>query len=212
MSDRPQCIHSPATPEPPAASWEDAPTFREVFLSYLPLLAAEELRAAGRHLYLAVLEHDLSTPGEGWLLARVRAVVADLRFGAQVLASLAETPIFAGMTQADLDLARQMKVWAGEVVAVVLAVEGAMGEPPEPGVPVQGVEAATIEAAFDAVAADLRRIKRRLRAIAGRAWPDAEDDEGLISQAAVFADQVEELAAEVEATVEEDEEDEEAPS
>jgi hypothetical protein len=87
-----------------------------------------------------------------------------LRFGAQVFASLAETPIYASMTQADLDLSRQMKVWAGEVVAVVLAVEGAMGEPPEQGVPALGVEAATIEAAFDAVAADLRRIKRRRRA------------------------------------------------
>ena len=69
MSDR-----SDSTPAGPPAdtpstptSWEDATVFREVFLSYLPPPAADSLRQAGRFLYDAVLEHDLSKPGRGWL-------------------------------------------------------------------------------------------------------------------------------------------------
>lgn len=113
-------------PKPPALAWEERPAFREVFLIHLPLLAADAFREAGRHLYDAVLEHELREPEEPWVHGRVRALAADLRFTAQVLATLAEARIEAGMTADEFALAMKAEVWAGEVAAVCLAIEGAL--------------------------------------------------------------------------------------
>lgn len=68
----------------------------------------------------------------------------------------------------------------------------------------------TIEAAFRAVAAELRRIELHLRAIAARDWPDAENAEELVSKAEDRANRVERLAAALDAGYEVDEQDEEA--
>jgi hypothetical protein len=113
-------------PKPPALAWEERPAFREVFLIHFPPLAAEAFRDAGRHLYDAVLEHELREPEEPWVHARVRALAADLRFTAQVLATLAEARIEAGLTADEFALAMKAEVWAGEVAAVCLTIEGAL--------------------------------------------------------------------------------------
>jgi hypothetical protein len=97
-----------------------------VFLIHVPPLAADAFREAGRHLYDAVLEHELREPEEPWVHGRVRALAADLRFTAQVLATLAEARIEAGLTADEFALAMKAEVWAGEVAAVYLAIEGAL--------------------------------------------------------------------------------------
>ena len=61
-------------PKPPALAWEERPAFREVFLIHFPPLAADAFREAGRHLYDAVLEHELREPEEPWVHGRVRAL------------------------------------------------------------------------------------------------------------------------------------------
>ena len=113
-------------PKPPALSWEERPAFREVFLIHFPPLAADAFRDAGRHLYDAVLEHELREPEEPWVAARVRALAADLRFTAQVLATLADARVEAGLTADEFALAMKAEVWAGEVAAVCLTIEGAL--------------------------------------------------------------------------------------
>jgi hypothetical protein len=113
-------------PKPPALSWEERPAFREIFLMHFPPLAADAFREAGRHLYDAVLEHELREPEEPWVHARVRALAADLRFTAQVLATLAEARIEAGLTADEFALAMKAETWSAEVAAVCLAIEGAL--------------------------------------------------------------------------------------
>ena len=122
----PQCSRSTSPPEAPAPTWEDAPAFREIFLVHFPPEAADAFRQAGRHLYDAGLEVDLYELAEPWVRARVRALAKDLRFAAQVLASLADSREAAGLTIEEHALATRCKVWAGEVVAVALGIEGAL--------------------------------------------------------------------------------------
>ena len=117
-------------PEPPALAWEERPAFREVFLIHFPPLAAKALRDAGRHLYDAVLEHELREPDEPWVRARVRALAADLRFSAQVLATLADARIEAGLTVEEMALAMEAEQWAGEVERFAEILEAAVGEKP----------------------------------------------------------------------------------
>jgi hypothetical protein len=111
---------------PPALAWEERPAFREVFLIHFPPLAAEAFREAGRYLYDAVLEHELREPEEPWVRARVRALAADLRFTPQVLSTLADARIDAGLTAEEMSLAMKAESWAGEVAAVALGIEGAL--------------------------------------------------------------------------------------
>ena len=126
MSDQVKST-APGTPaDTPTTSWEDAPAFREIFLAHFPAEAAEAFRQAGRHLYDAVLEVDLFELGEPWVRARVRALAADLRVSAQVFAVLADSREEAGLTIPEHELASRCKVWAGEVVAVALGIEGAL--------------------------------------------------------------------------------------
>ena len=113
-------------PKPPALAWEERPAFREVFLIHFPPLAAEAFREAGRHLYDAVLEHELREPEEPWVRARVRALAADLHFTAQVLATLGSARIEAGLTADEFALAMKAESWAAEVAAIALGIEGAL--------------------------------------------------------------------------------------
>jgi len=113
-------------PKPPALAWEERPAFREVFLIHFPPLAAEAFREAGRYMYDAVLEHELREPEEPWVHARVRALAEDLRFTAQVLATLGDARIAAGLTAEEMSLAIKAESWAGEVAAIALGIEGAL--------------------------------------------------------------------------------------
>ena len=113
-------------PKPPALAWEERPAFREIFLIHFPPLAAEAFRNAGRYMYDAVLEHELREPEEPWVRARVRALAADLRFTAEVLATLADARIEAGLTAEEMSLAMKAESWAGEVIAIALGIEGAL--------------------------------------------------------------------------------------
>jgi hypothetical protein len=117
-------------PKPPALSWEERPAFREVFLIHFPPLAADALQEAGRYLYDAVLEHELREPEEPWIRARVRALAADLRFTAQVLATLADARIDAGLTADEFALAMKAEAWAGEVERFAEILEAAVGAKP----------------------------------------------------------------------------------
>ena len=112
--------------KPPALSWEERPAFREVFLIHFPPLAAESLREAGRHLYDAALEHEIHEPGGPWVRARVGALLEDLRFTAQVLATLGDARIEAGLTAEEMALAMKAETWAAEIAAVCLGIEGAL--------------------------------------------------------------------------------------
>lgn len=124
----------PATPAPevPGATWEEAPAFREIFLAHFPPDAAEAFRQAGRHLYDASLEAVVFELAEPWVRTRVRALAADLRVTAQVLASLAASREAAGLTIAEHELATRCQSWAAEVTAVVLGIEGALDPEVEP--------------------------------------------------------------------------------
>ena len=126
MPDQPKFSSPPPTPDSDALSWEERPAFREVFLIHFPPLAAEAFRDAGRHLYDAVLEHELREPEEPWVRARVRALAGDLRFSAQVLSTLAEARIEADLTTEEMSLAMKAESWAGEVAAIALGIEGAL--------------------------------------------------------------------------------------
>ena len=57
-----------------------------------------------------------------------------------MLGSLADTPVYAGVTQADLDLSRKLDVWSRQLVVVLLAVEGALASPAEPGALALGLD------------------------------------------------------------------------
>ena len=130
MSDHPKDIPPTTPPDSPpgapTATWEDAPAFREIFLAHVPPEAAEAFRHAGRHLYDAALDVDLYELAEPWVRARVRALAKDLRVTAEVFATLADSREVAGLTIEEHELATRCKVWAGEVVAVVLGIEGAL--------------------------------------------------------------------------------------
>jgi hypothetical protein len=126
----PRLSASGPPPKPPALAWEEQPAFREIFLVHFPPLAAESLREAGRHLYDAVLEHELREPNEAWVRARVRALAADLRFCAQVLATLADARVEAGLTVEEMALAMKAEAWAGEVERFAEVLEAAVGEKP----------------------------------------------------------------------------------
>lgn len=126
MSDHPKDIPPTTPPGTPAPTWEDAPAFREVFLAHFPPEAADAFRQAGRHLYDAALESDTEALLSPWVAAQVRALARDLRFSAQVLASLADAREAAGLSVPEHHLATRCQVWAGEVAAVVLGIEGAL--------------------------------------------------------------------------------------
>jgi len=118
-------------PKNPALAWEERPAFREVFLIHFPPLAAEALREAGRFLYDAVLEREIWAPDEPWVRARVRAVAADLRFSAQVLATLGDARVEAGLTAEEMALAMKAEAWAAEVERFAEILEAAVGPEPE---------------------------------------------------------------------------------
>lgn len=128
MPDQEKSTVPPPPDDSSSPTWEDAPAFREVFLVHFPPLAAESLREAGRHLYYAVLEHELSEPDEPWVRARVRALAADLRFCAQVLATLADARVQADLTAEEMALAMKAEPWAGEVERFAEILEAAVGE------------------------------------------------------------------------------------
>lgn len=132
MSDRSKSTAPGTPPDTPATSWEDAPAFREIFLAHFPPEAAEAFRQAGRHLYDAALDVDLYELAEPWVRARVRALAKDLRVTAEVFATLADSREVAGLTIEEHELATRCKVWAGEVLAVVLGIEGAIDPEVEP--------------------------------------------------------------------------------
>ena len=114
-------------PEPaPRHAWEDRPAFRELFLLHAPALAAEALRETGRQLYEALLECGFPERAEPWVRARVGALAEDLRFTGQVLASLGDTPMYAGLTAEELALTVKAAAWAAEVTAVVQAMDRAL--------------------------------------------------------------------------------------
>jgi hypothetical protein len=121
--------------EPPEAAprhaWEERPAFRELFLLHAPPLAAEALRETGRHLYDALLECGFPEPAEPWVRSRVRALAEDLRFTGQVLASLGDAPVYAGLTAEEFALAVKADAWAAEVTALVQAMDRALGRAEE---------------------------------------------------------------------------------
>lgn len=116
------------TSEPrPRHDWEDHPAFREIFLLHAPPLAAEALRETGRLFYDALLETELPELTEPWVRARVRAIVQDLRFSADVLASLGGSQGTTDLTAEELSLAIRSETWAAEVMTLVRAIESALG-------------------------------------------------------------------------------------
>lgn len=127
MSDQEQCIGSGPPSQPSAPSWEDRPAFREVFLLYFPEEAAEALRQAGARLYDAALEAGLDqVEPDRYVSCHARALAADLRFIAEALASAA-TAREAGLLEVgEHRLATACSVWAGEVAAIALNIEGAL--------------------------------------------------------------------------------------
>jgi hypothetical protein len=60
----------------------------------------------------------------------VRALVADLRFSAQVLATLADARIEAGLTAEEMALAMKAETWAADVERFAEILEAAVGEKP----------------------------------------------------------------------------------
>lgn len=118
-------------PPAPPTTWEDRPAFREIFLVHFPQEAAEALRQAGRHLYDAVLDVDLYELDEPWVRARVRALAEDLRFTAQVLASLGAARVEAGLTAEEAALAVKSEAWAAEVDRFADSLVSAVGPSPE---------------------------------------------------------------------------------
>ena len=101
--------------------WEQAPCFRETFLSHFPLQEHNEsLRTLGNLVYDMVLEYSGYWPDhpEGWLRTRLRAAVADLRHVQGMLASLGQEAGGGDATgeQADAD---RLFLLAGSVAADV---------------------------------------------------------------------------------------------
>ena len=129
MPDQPKCTVPPPD-DSTAPPWEDAPAFREIFLTHFLPEAAESFRQAGRHLYDAVLEVDLYELDEPWVRARVRALAADLRFTALVLTTLAGVRLQAGLTAEEMALATKAESWAGEVDRFAASLEAAVGPKP----------------------------------------------------------------------------------
>lgn len=107
-------------------SWEDRPAFRELFLLSVPPVVAEALQEFGRHMYDAFLESDLPRRDEPWVRSRVRALARDLRFAAQVLASLGEARVEAGLTPEEMALSVEAESWARELSELVEAIEGSL--------------------------------------------------------------------------------------
>ena len=122
-------------PQEPARrhDWEDRPAFREIFLLHAPPLAAEALRKTGRLFYDALLEAELPEQTEPWVRARVRAVAQDLRFSADVLASLGDSQRATDLAAEELSLAMRVETWAAEVLVLVRAIESALGGAEESG-------------------------------------------------------------------------------
>ena len=123
MSDREQ-----STPVgTPTTSWEEHPAFREVFLIYFPPEAAESFRQAGARLYEAALEAGIDQVApDRYVETHARALAADLRFTALVLASTAGAREDANLSAGEHRLATACSIWAGEVAAIALNIEGAL--------------------------------------------------------------------------------------
>lgn len=111
--------------------WEKQPAFRELFLLHAPPLAAEALRAAGRHLYDALLETGLPERPEPWVRARVRALAEDLRFTGQVLATLGDAQVETALTRAEIGLSVGAQRWAGMVEEVARTIDEALQDAEE---------------------------------------------------------------------------------
>jgi hypothetical protein len=77
-----------------------------------------------------VLEHELRELEEPWVRARVRALAGDLRFTAQVLATLADARVEAGLIPEELALAMKAESWAGDVERFAEVLEAAVGAKP----------------------------------------------------------------------------------
>jgi hypothetical protein len=129
----PQCIGSTPPPEAPADTWEDAPAFRELFLIYFPPEASDAFRQAGARLYEAALEVGLDqVEPDHYVQGHARALAGDLRFVAEVLASLAGAREDAHLSEGEHRLATACSVWSGEVAAIALNIEGAVEREAEP--------------------------------------------------------------------------------
>lgn len=114
-------------PETPDGSWEEAPAFREIFLAQFSPEAAAAFRQAGRHLYEAALETTLTELEEPWVRTRVRALAKDLRFSAEVFATLAADREEGALDAEDRALCMKAESWAAEVLALVRGIESAIG-------------------------------------------------------------------------------------
>lgn len=133
MSDRDQCIPVGTAADTPAPPWEDAPAFRELFLIYFPPEAADAFRQAGARLYEAALEAGIDqVEPDRYVSSHARALAADLRFCALVLASTADSREAAHLEAGEHRLATACSVWAGEVAAIALNIEGALERETEP--------------------------------------------------------------------------------
>ena len=127
MSDREQSTAAGIPADTPQPTWEDAPGFREVFLLYFPPEAADAFRQAGARLYEAALEAGLDqVEPDRYVECHARALAADLRFIALVLASTAGAREAAHLEAGEHNLATACSVWAGEVAAIALNIEGAL--------------------------------------------------------------------------------------
>lgn len=125
-------MSEPRNPDPdearPAHAWEEGPALREFFLLHTPAFAATALRELGRHMYDSLLEGELPETDEPWVRSRARALARDLRFRAQVLASLGEARVEAGLTPEELALPLKAESWARELSELVRTIEGSLGE------------------------------------------------------------------------------------
>ena len=132
MSDRANDIPATTTPEPDdALSWEQSPAIREHFIAHLPAVVAEPVRRLGRFFFEQVFDRDLVPVDDHWTRTRVLALVEDLRHVARVLATIAPERHDAGSVE-DQTIALRCEAWAGEVVAVVLGIEGALDAEKKP--------------------------------------------------------------------------------
>lgn len=118
----------PAVPPPHSEDWL---VFRESFLAYFEPEARATLRAAGDILYTRIISGDMPRERESWTHTRLRALVRDLQFAAQLLTEIADEPNQSEFNDPDeLRLQQECPLWAQAATEIVLAIEAAVGAPP----------------------------------------------------------------------------------
>ena len=104
--------------------------FRESFLFYFEPEKREVFRAAGEEVFTKIVSGDRYWPEEPWTHARLRALVLDLRWAAQLLAEIGEEPLHSHPEHPDENrLAREAVGWSEEVERLARLILAALEHP-----------------------------------------------------------------------------------